>query len=251
MSDLTFAEKRKFEKLLGMGTGYVLNYSNRTFAEFVTDSTGCDIYDSRYDNGSGSKANRLRAFWKKEDNHLVGKLMTDMFDDIDEPSPDIETCRLIVKRLLGQLGPSQNQAHAPAHQPMQSSQPSPQQRISRALVELKEEFVHLTAETDRNKAGLAFESFLNRLFDTFQLKPRLPFRVVGEQIDGSFELDSQIYLLELKWENHPLPEAPLLAFRGKIEGKSTFTRGMFVAVNGINFQARDAITRGKQPSFSS
>jgi len=61
MSDLTFVEKRKFEQLLGMETGYVLDFTNRSFAEFVLDSTGRNIYDSRYDYASGSKANRLRA----------------------------------------------------------------------------------------------------------------------------------------------------------------------------------------------
>jgi hypothetical protein len=35
MSDLTALEKRKLEKLLGMDSGYVLNFSNKTFAEFV------------------------------------------------------------------------------------------------------------------------------------------------------------------------------------------------------------------------
>jgi len=156
-----------------------------------------------------------------------------------ESGPRVEICRLIVQRLLGQIGHST--APTPAHQQ------SPQ--VSRVLAQLKDEFVQLTKEKDRNKAGLSFERFLNRLFEIFQLKPRLPFRIVGEQIDGSFELDGQIYLLELKWENHPLPEETLLAFRGKIEGKSAFTRGVFVAVNGISVQARDAITRGKQPSF--
>jgi hypothetical protein len=56
-------------------------------------------------------------------------------------------------------------------------------------------------------------------------------------------------LLESKWEGHALPEADLLVFRGKSEGKSTFTRGVFVALNDITQQARDAITRGKAPSF--
>lgn len=46
-----------------------------------------------------------------------------------------------------------------------------------------------------------------------------------------------------------MPEADLLVFRGKIEGKSTFTRGVFIALNGISAGARDAITRGKAPSF--
>jgi hypothetical protein len=81
------------------------------------------------------------------------------------------------------------------------------------------------------------------------LRPRQPFKIVGEQIDGSFELDGQIYLLESKWEKHALSEADLLIFRGKIEGKSTFTRGVFIALNDISIPARDAITRGKAPSF--
>ena len=87
------------------------------------------------------------------------------------------------------------------------------------------------------------------MFELFELKPRQPFRVIGEQIDGSFEMDGQVYLLESKWERHALPEADLLVFRGKIEGKSTFTRGVFIALNDISIPARDAITRGKAPSF--
>jgi hypothetical protein len=58
MADLTAPEKRAFERLLAMGSGYVLNFSNRTFDEFVSDSTGRDIWDSKYNCGSGWKANR-------------------------------------------------------------------------------------------------------------------------------------------------------------------------------------------------
>ncbi len=118
-----------------------------------------------------------------------------------------------------------------------------------SLTGSKEDFLRLAAEDDRNKAGLALEKLLNQLFELFMLRPRQPFRVIGEQIDGSFELDGQIYLLESKWERNALPEADLLVFRGKIEGKSTFTRGVFIALNDISAQARDAITRGKAPSF--
>lgn len=38
MSSFTNMEKRKFAQLLGMGTRYVLDFSNRTFQEFVLDS---------------------------------------------------------------------------------------------------------------------------------------------------------------------------------------------------------------------
>jgi len=239
MSDLTFAEKRKFEQLLGMSSGYVLDFTNRTFAELILDSTGRNIYDARYANASGSKAHRLRAFWEKEDNRVVGKLMSDMLDYHDETGPSVEMCRLIVRRLLGHNQPQQ----APLDPSVD------QTKVSKALAELKEEFFRLAAEEDRRKAGLALEQVLNRLFNTFQLDPRQPFRVVGEQIDGSFEIDRQIYLLESKWEKDRLPEADLLIFRGKIEAKSTFTRGVFIAINGVTSQALDSITRGKAPSF--
>jgi restriction endonuclease Mrr len=62
-------------------------------------------------------------------------------------------------------------------------------------------------------------------------------------------LDGAIYLVESKWEKNALPEEDLLVFRGKIEGKSTFTRGVFIAMNGVADVARDAITREKSPSF--
>ena len=90
---------------------------------------------------------------------------------------------------------------------------------------------------------------LSDLFDLEGLAPRGSFRVVGEQIDGSAVLDHESYLIEAKWEKEALPEGPLLTFRGKIEGKSAFTRGMFIALNGISDEARTAIVAGKQPTF--
>jgi hypothetical protein len=135
------------------------------------------------------------------------------------------------------------------HVDSQHKQQSAAAYRSQELVKLKDQFFQLDAQADRNNAGLSLEQVLNRLFQLYDLKPRQPFNVIGEQIDGSFELNGHIYLIEAKWEKHRLPEAPLLVFRGKIEGKSTFTRGVFIALNDITYQAKDAITRGKAPSF--
>lgn len=77
-------EKKKLERILGMASGYVLDFSNRTFEEFVYDCTGKEIYDEKYNLNSGSKANRMRAFWEIESNYVVGKLLGDIFDDWDE-----------------------------------------------------------------------------------------------------------------------------------------------------------------------
>ena len=105
MSDLTNIEKRKLERALGMGSGYVLNFSNRTFAEFFFDGFGIDIYDAKYDYGSGSKANWMRAFWERESNFLVGRVLDLLFTEwnefkgYDAPNEPPEECLRIVQRL--------------------------------------------------------------------------------------------------------------------------------------------------------
>lgn len=105
MSDLTLVEKRKLERALGMETGYVLNFSNRTFGDFFLDGFGVNIYDARYEYASGSKANRMRAFWDKEPNHLVARVLGLLLDEWNEfkapysPAQPPEECIKIVARL--------------------------------------------------------------------------------------------------------------------------------------------------------
>ncbi len=80
MANLTSIEKLKLEKFFDMSGGYILNFSNRTFQEFVLDNTQIDIYNEKYSYDSGSKANRLRAFWEKESNFIVGKLLSNLLE---------------------------------------------------------------------------------------------------------------------------------------------------------------------------
>lgn len=114
---------------------------------------------------------------------------------------------------------------------------------------LRDEFFALGSTMTPQEAGFLFERILNRMFALHGLAPREPFRVVGEQIDGSFDLDHETYLVEAKWVKEPVAEAPLLVFRGKIEGKSAYTRGVFISLNGITSEAQHAIVAGKQPTF--
>src|SRR5262249_14111501 len=106
MSSLTNLEKRKLERILAMGSGYVLDFSNRTFSEFVMDSTCREITGNRYDGLGNSKANRLRGFWAEEGNHAVGKLLVDLLDYAVETgaiAPKdgalLSECRRIASRL--------------------------------------------------------------------------------------------------------------------------------------------------------
>ena len=80
MSDLTITEKHKLERFLKMGDGYVLDFSNRTFQDFILDCLGIDIYEPKYDYGSGSKANLLRGLWRNQPNYVVAKLLTELLE---------------------------------------------------------------------------------------------------------------------------------------------------------------------------
>lgn len=109
MSSLTTAEKVFLERVLDMGDGYVLEFTNVTFAQFF-DDYNVDIYDSKYRIYGTSKAKRMRAFWDKETDAIVGRILSDMLDvyeaicnldgrDIDLAS--LQKSRAIVARISG------------------------------------------------------------------------------------------------------------------------------------------------------
>jgi hypothetical protein len=77
---LTYIEKGIIVSFLGMKTGYVMDFTDRTFQEFIGDAVGLDIDDEKYHYASNSKANRLRQFIKVESNYTVGKLLSAFCD---------------------------------------------------------------------------------------------------------------------------------------------------------------------------
>ena len=56
-----------------MGSGYVMDFSNRTFSEFFRESARVDIYSDKYAANGDSKAKRLRAFIELEADPLSGR----------------------------------------------------------------------------------------------------------------------------------------------------------------------------------
>lgn len=80
MAELHYKEKFLIEKLFEMPSGYVMDFSNRTFEEFIYDSIRINIYDDKYFYASGSKANRLRGFFSEEPSYKVGELLTSLLD---------------------------------------------------------------------------------------------------------------------------------------------------------------------------
>lgn len=79
MAKLPYRIKRDLERLLDMEAGYVLNFSNRTFAEFIDDTVSIDIYNGDfYKNEHCSKANKLRLLINRENDYIVGKVLNEL-----------------------------------------------------------------------------------------------------------------------------------------------------------------------------
>jgi hypothetical protein len=112
------------------------------------------------------------------------------------------------------------------------------------LARLQERFLEVSSLSPSTR-GLAFEGFLNDLFKAYGLSPRMPFRLTGEQIDGSFELEHSTYLLEAKWEASRVGQEELLVFSGKVGGKSQWSRGLFISLSGYTTEGLEAFARGK------
>jgi hypothetical protein len=81
MSSLKQTDKIKLEKFFEMEGGYVCDFSDRTFGDFIMENTSIDVYDGdKYTEIGTSKANRLRSFLKKESNATVANLIDEMLE---------------------------------------------------------------------------------------------------------------------------------------------------------------------------
>lgn len=109
MSSLTDVDKRYLEKILGMGSGWVLDYSDATYGEFFARH-GIDIHNPRYQTYGTSKAKKMRSFWEQEEDVVIGKILAEMLDgyeadcDLNNRELDsklLEKARAIVGRLGG------------------------------------------------------------------------------------------------------------------------------------------------------
>ena len=102
-------EKRYLEKLLGMQSGYVLDYTDATFGEFFGRHK-IDIHGRKYQTYGTLKAKKMRAFWERERDAVVAPVLSEMLSSYEADcelsdravnSKVLEKCRVIVARLSG------------------------------------------------------------------------------------------------------------------------------------------------------
>jgi len=220
----------------------VLDFSDASFADFFATELKVDIDDPKYAANGGSKGKRLRYFLQSCDDATAVRTLTALWEHRSEylaraggndPVVDAESrYQGLINRLAGGVAP---QAVAP------NAAAIDRQKI----VRIKSDLLQVTTLGPQAR-GYAFEGFLKGLFDAFSLAAQEPFRLRGEQIDGSFQLGSDIYLLEAKWHGQPIGVADLHVFHGKIEQKAAWTRGLFVSNSGFTDDGLVAFGRGKR-----
>ena len=243
MSSLRPIDFRTIEELVEFvrGRGYVLDFSDATFSEFFAVELDVDIDDPVYAEGGTSKGKRLRCFLSKVDNATVARTLQALSEyrrehlystGNEDPVANAEGRLLgIIQRLNGETSGVADEQPKRAFNTAQ-------------IADLRRELYGLRDLAPQPR-GYAFEDFLKRAFDLFGLKACEPFRNIGEQIDGSFLLDDQIYLLEAKWTRDPIGVADLHAFHGKLD-KAAWTRGVFVSYGGFTSEGLTAFGSAKR-----
>jgi hypothetical protein len=68
------------DDLFEMGSGYVLNFSDRTFAQFFAEELEADIDDPLYARNGGSKGKRLRCFLQTVDRETALRAIIALWD---------------------------------------------------------------------------------------------------------------------------------------------------------------------------
>ena len=116
---------RLIDDLFGMGGGYVLDFSDRTFAAFFSEELSINIDESRYAGEGTSKAKLLRGLFEDarsshESSHAVGALgipreANRRRNRADEVIPGAEAeFSAMIERLGGNRAPKPSTPAAPA-----------------------------------------------------------------------------------------------------------------------------------------
>ncbi|MBN9654707.1 restriction endonuclease [Halobacillus sp. GSS1] len=230
MANLSFNEKKYFEKIFQMESGYVLDFSNSTFQDFILDSLNVDIYQKyQYK----SKAKLLRHLMLDFDDIRVGKLLLELLEykrlhlKISSDEDEIfYNCVDIAKRLMGKSVETKTYTDFD---------------FKRSIESLN----NLAKIENSQERGYAFEEYLNDFFKKNHLNPRKSFKIISEQIDGSFIFMNEIYLLEAKWTKKLVDKGELVIFNEKVSSKSRFTRGFFISFSGFSEEALAAFSSGR------
>jgi len=243
VSNIKSSEMRVIDRVLEMEAGYVLDLSDRTIAEFFLDELNIDFDDPRFAINGTSKAKRLRTFLQTVDVATAARTLRKLLgyrDSIYKLSGQQDNVAnahgMLLEVIVRLEGNDPNRGNGGVGPPPAFPHVS--------CESLKAELLALDSLAPHPR-GYAFEKFLIRLFGSYGLQPNSPFRLTGEQIDGSFKFEGEFYLLEAKWQGLPTPAADLRNFHGKVQEKAAWARGLFISNSGYTAEGLQAFGRAK------
>lgn len=104
--------------------------------------------------------------------------------------------------------------------------------------QLKSELIALYQETNAQKRGKQLEAILNSLFESEGILVRESFTIKGEnnegviqQVDGAIEVNSDLYLIEMKWCKQALGPEDVAPHMMRLFERSD-VRGIFISASG-------------------
>lgn len=224
MAILSFSEKQLIENVFGMGGGYVLDFTNQEFEEFMKDVVSYNIYQ-KYP--GLSKAKMLRRFIEDESDVYVGKMIILLINYMKSNSLGKNIAQEDMIRLY-ELGRKELGKDSVSHK-NETTSPNKVGKVDFGC--LKRELLNIEKEPTQQQKGYAFEIYLKHLFEAFNLEVKASYRTGNDQIDGSFILNGNTVLIEAKYRTVEISKDDLLLFSHKIESKSPFTKGVFMTLS--------------------
>ena len=104
--------------------------------------------------------------------------------------------------------------------------------------QLKSELIALYQETNAQKRGKQLEAILNSLFESEGILVRESFTIKGEnnegviqQVDGAIQVNSYLYLIEMKWCKEALGPGDISQHTMRLFAR-TDVRGIFISASG-------------------
>lgn len=235
------------DRVFAMEGGYVLNFSNQTFAEFFHEELHVDIYHPRWAVDGDSKAKRLRRYLRQANQRAVLDALNTLWEYRETSSlthdfPELDNKVLAAfYRIIERLGGTPPTRQRPSSASTELETP---QIDTATASSLSDRLLDVT-KLEPQPRGYAFEKFLKDMFDAYGLSARASFRLVGEQIDGSFVAEGDTYLLEARWSNDMVDAATLRSFNAKVEDKARWSRGLLFSYSGFSSEGLTAFGRGK------
>ncbi|WP_210452578.1 restriction endonuclease [Pantoea ananatis] len=220
--------------------GYVLDFTNKTMREFFESELSIDIDNDIYRKDGDSKIKRLRCLLKQADRETVLRVVTRLWEYRKSIPGGVITAQddAAYGRFVTKIQGADSLAASGITPILIVPTGIDNDYFLKGLEALHNQKPH--------QRGHSFELWLNELFTAFYLSPKGAFRLKGEQIDGSFLLNNETYLVEAKWHSTKTGNADLHAFHGKLDQKISWARGVFISWAGFTRSGLDAWGRGKK-----